>query len=170
MKTEVKTELYYNQDGITVQRATRADAEYVAYNMRRQDVQEIWDAAHLTPASAMKYSVEKTVFCLSIRVNGVPVGLFGVNGVTMLGNNGIVWLLGTDDIKKIGYRFVKHSRKFVKMMNEFYPVIFNYVSIENTVSIAWLKGLGAKFDLARPFGLEGKLFRYFWFEREANNV
>lgn len=164
MKLENK-EIYYSDGTITVQQATREDAEYISFNMRKQDVDEIWAAAHMTPAAAMQYSINNTIFCLSIRISGVPCAVFGVNGESVVGRTGVVWLLGTPAIETIKYRFVKHSRKFVDLMLEFYPVISNYVSIENTVSIAWLKFLGATFDLPKQYGIEGKLFKYFYFKR-----
>jgi len=163
---QLEKQLYYSQDGITVERSTRQDAEFIAFNMRKQDRDEIWASHNFTPQQAVKYSIEKTIFCLTVKIENRPVCLFGVNGVTILGNSGVVWLLSTDEIEKIGFRFARHSRHFVNIMLEYYPVLFNHVSVENTVSINWLKMLGAKFDTAKPFGIEQRLFRYFSFHKE----
>lgn len=164
---KIAEERYYDQGGIIVQRATREDAEYIAFNMRRQDINEIWDAGHMTPAEAMRISIENTVFCLSIRIDGIPAAIFGVNGESIIGCNGTIWLLGTEKIKDIGFRFVRHSRKFVDIMLGFYPYLSNYVSVENTISIAWLKSLGALMLDPVPYGVEGKKFCYFSFRRGA---
>ena len=158
-------ELYYNQDQITVERSTRGDAEYLKHNMRQQDKEEIWASHHHTPEQAMDFIINKTIFCLTVKIQGQPVAMFGVNGETVLGDKGIVWMLATDEIDKIKLRFLRHSRRFVKMMLEYYPYVYNFVDVRNKVSIAWLRKLGAKFDTAKPHGVEQKLFRYFWFER-----
>lgn len=159
-------ELYYQQNNITVSRSTREDAEYIAANMRKEDAQEIWDSHNFTPYEAMKYSIEKTIFCLAVRIEDRPVLMFGVNGETVLGEKGIVWMLSTPEIEKIKFRFVRHSKMFIDMMLEYYPTLYNFVSAENKISIAWLRALGAKFDTAKPHGIEQKMFRYFQFSKE----
>ena len=49
---------------------------------------------------------------------------------------------------------------------EQYPVLVNYVSVDNELSIKWLKYLGAKFYDPSPYGKEGKMFMRFEFRRE----
>lgn len=160
-------ELYYHSGDITVERSTRADAEWIAANMRKDDAQEIWASHHSTPAKAMAYSIEKTIFCLTVKIDNKPAVMFGVNGETVLGNSGIVWMLATDDIKKIGFRFVRHSKMFLDIMMEYYPYLYNYVDVRNITSMAWLKRIGATFEDAKPFGIEQKPFCYFYFRKES---
>jgi len=167
MKTEIETACYYSQNGITVTRSTRGDAEHLKHNMRQCDKDEIWASHHFTPEQAVDYSIKKTIFCLTVKVAGVPAVMFGVNGESILGHKGIIWMLATDDITKINFRFARHSRHFVDMMLAFYPYLYNFVDARNTLSIKWLKLLGAKFDTAKPHGVEQKMFRYFYFERGA---
>jgi hypothetical protein len=159
-------EVYYDQDGINVSRGTRGDAEYLKHNMRQADRDEVWASHHLTPEQAMDFITEKTIFCLAVRLKSRPVAMFGVNGETVLGDKGIIWMLATDEISKVSFRFVRHSKKFVEMMLGFYPYVYNFVDDRNKVSIAWLRRLGAKFDTAKPHGIEQRMFRYFSFTRE----
>lgn len=162
MKT---AEVFYDQNNITVTRSTRGDAEYIAHHMREQDKQEIWASHHFTPAEAMSYTIEKTIFCLTVKIDGRPVVMFGVNGETVLGLKGVVWMLATDEITKLKFRFARHSREYINMMLDFYPTLYNHVDVRNKISIAWLKFLGAKIDTARPHGVEQKPFHYFHFLR-----
>ena len=159
-------ELFYKQGNIEVSRSTRGDAEYIAANMCEADKEEIWASHHSTPAMAMSYSIEKTIFCLTVKIDEHPVVVFGVNGETVLGDKGIVWMLSTDEISKLKFRFVRHSRMFIDVMLGFYPLIYNHVDVRNKRSIAWLKFLGARIDTAKPFGIEQKMFHYFHFKKE----
>ena len=165
MKTE--KELYYLQGDIKVVRSTIGDAEYLKHNMRKQDVEEIWLSHHYTPEQAMDFTIQKTIFSLTVRIQDRPVVMFGVNGETVLGDKGVVWMLATPEIDKIKLRFMRHSRQYIDMMMEFYPYLYNFVHVKNRVSIAWLRKLGAKFDTAKPHGKEQALFRYFYFQKES---
>jgi hypothetical protein len=159
-------ELYYQQGNITVARSTRGDAEYIAANMRKCDRDEIWASHHYTPAEAMKFTIDKTIFCLTVKIADRPVVMFGVNGETVLGDKGIVWMLATPEIERVKFRFIRHSKMFIDIMLAFYPYLYNFVSVENKVSIIWLRKLGATFDTAKPHGIDQKLFRYFYFKKE----
>jgi hypothetical protein len=160
-------EVYYDENEVKVVRSTKQDAEYIAKHMRKADIEEIWASHHYTPEEAMAFTIEKTMFCLTVSVEGVPVVMFGVNGESILGDRGIVWMLATDDIQKIAFRFVRHSKKFINLMQEFYPYMYNYVDSRNSTSIFWLKMIGAKIQDAQPHGVEGKLFHYFYFSKES---
>lgn len=157
--------IYYDRDKITVQTATEEDVKYLKDNLRHQDVQEIWDADHFTPEQALNYSINNTVFSLSVRIKDVPCVIFGCDGESVIGNKGVVWMLASEKIKDIGFRFVRHSRKFISMMLSYYSYLYNYCSVDNTVSLQWLKSLGAKFHDPAPYGIEQKQFVYFYFTR-----
>lgn len=162
--TKAALETYYDQAYVTVQRATVEDAGHVAKYMREQDKDEIWAAAELKPRDAVDISMQS--FCLSVRKHDVPLCLFGVNGETLLGERGVVWMLSTDGILDIGLRFARNSPIFVDMMLDRYPYLHNWVDDRNTVSKAWLRWLGAEMMPPCPHGVKGKLFQYFWFERK----
>lgn len=161
----METEVYYDQNGIVVERSTPADAMYIATHMRLEDAQEIWASHHFTPEQAMEFTIQKTIFCLTVRIKDRPVVMFGVNGESVLGDRGVVWMLATDEIENIKFRFVRHSRKFIEMMLDFYPFIYNNVDARNTVSIHWLRMIGANIEKEKPFGIEQRPFHYFYFKK-----
>ena len=159
------SELFYNKDGITVEKSTREDAEYIAKHMRQADVQEIFDSHHFSPEEAMDFTIKNTIFCLTVKVKGVPAIIFGINGDSVLSERGTIFMLGTDDIQKLRFRFVRHSRKFIDMMLEQYSYLYNFVSADNFLSVGWLKFLGAQIEDAKPYGMEQRPFHYFSFSR-----
>jgi len=156
---------YYKQDGIVVRESTQADVEYLKDKLRTSDVQEIWASHRHTPEMALNASLASTL-CLTIDDNGVPVGMFGVTGLTVLGDEGLVWFLSSDRLKLLKIRFLRNCKKFVELMLDYYPMLYNVVDCRNTESIMWLKFIGAKFGDTMNIGEDNMPFMYFSFERK----
>lgn len=157
--------VYYEQDGIVVRTSDFTDVEYLAPRLRESDVKEVWASNHHTPFMALYHSYDKSILCLTIEYDGEAVAMFGLNGENVLSNIGTVWLLGSDELFKHRIRFIRHSKRFLNIMLNMYPTIFNYVHAENKESIDWLIHCGAKIAEPQPYGMEQEMFRYFQFER-----
>jgi len=160
-----KLDNLYDKDGITVRRAKIKDALYLSNNLRQSDVDEIWASHHITPKDALIDGVNNSIFACTV-CNGYPIAMFGIVPETILGTKASVWMLASDDLKKIKRRFAKNSRHFIDMMLEFYPYIYNHVDDRNKESIKWLEFCGAhiKSD-PEPFGVEQMPFHYFYFNK-----
>lgn len=118
---------------VLIRKATVGDCLYIAKHMRDADQKEIWYSHRQTPIKAMMacYLLD----CLCALVNDRPTVLFGCT-------NGVPWMLATDDIKKVGVRFILASKDYVLSWLDQYKVLSNYVHADNEVSIRWLKWLG----------------------------
>ncbi|MFA5217180.1 phage protein Gp13 family protein [Sulfuricurvum sp.] len=156
----------YDKDGIVVRRSVMEDVDYLKDRLRQSDVDEVWASGHHAPYEALRKSFDESIFSLTI-VNGNPIGMFGVAPVAMIGARGSVWFLASDDLEKIGRRFVKNSRHFIDMMLMFRPYLYNFVDDRNAQSIKWLRICGAIIEDPQPYGKDGLLFRYFYFKRGA---
>ena len=156
--------IYYNKDGYKVRKSTKQDIAYLAKNMRKSDIEEIWAADRKTPEAALREGLEQSIFACTVE-NGSPIAMFGICPYSITGNKASVWMLATDDIDKLKRRFARRSREFVKMMLEFYPYLENMVDDRNKRSIEWLKFCGAKIDEPVPYGAEKLPFRHFSFTR-----
>ncbi len=156
--------LFYEDKNIRVRRAEKNDVEYLKDHLKEEDINEIWASNNVTPEEALSSGIDKSIFCCTIE-NGHPIGMFGINPKSVLGDRATIWLLGSEELKKYQYRFVKYSRKFIEMMLGFYPYLDNYIDVRNKASIKWLKFCGAKFDKPEAYGKEQKLFRHFYFRR-----
>ena len=156
----------YNKNGITVRPSLESDIEYLKDRLRQSDIDEIWAASHDLPESALRRSFKESPFCCTI-LNGNPIGMFGIAPPVVLGNKASIWFLASDDIKKIGRRFAKNSRKFIDTMLSFYGYLYNFVDNRNKDSIKWLKLCGATIEEPKPYGKEQRLFRYFYFKRNS---
>ena len=103
----------------------------IASNMREGDVLEVWLAGHRTPYQAMQEGFESSVKAWTIMEDGVPIGMFGVSSVSILGDVGVPWLLGTDAMLKIRRQFIRDSAKYLDEAHSLYPRLVNFVHAGN---------------------------------------
>jgi len=153
--------VYYCKNDISVRTAVPCDVEKLMGRLRRSDVDEVWACGHRTPEDALLFSMYASILAFTVERKRTPVAMFGIAPDTITGTAASVWLLGTNDINKFKKTFMLLSRSFIPFMQRLYPVLYNWVDERNTVSIAWLQRCGAEFHEPKPFGAEGKPFRYF---------
>lgn len=134
---------------------------YIADNMRQADVDEVKAASSFTPLEAITKGVEISDMTSVAIINGDIVAIMGVVKTGVLSDNGVPWLLGTDNVSKHYREFLGSSRTVLNAMINVCPNLTNYVYVKNTVSIRWLKWLGFKLEKAKPFGVNGELFHKF---------
>lgn len=135
--------------------------QYIADNMRQADIDEVTAASNVTPLQAIEGGVEVSSFSSVAVIDGDVVAIMGVVKNSTLTDNGIPWLLGTDNIVKHRREFLDASPSVLEAMTDVCPNLVNHVYVKNTVSIRWLKWLGFKIEEAKPFGVNGELFHKF---------
>jgi hypothetical protein len=133
-----------------IDKATDADIDHICEHMRDIDKRELWAAFQMSPTEVLSHAGE----CHIGHVDGSPAVVFGCQ-------DGIVWMLATDDIKKVGVRFILRSQDIISEWLEQYRHIYNYVHIDNHISIRWLKWLGFTIHPPAPYGALGELFHLF---------
>lgn len=136
------------------------DCLEIAPLMRSQDVIEITYSNGLPPLESLQGAYNASEVCNSIiHADGSVVGMFGV------ANNGIFgspWLLGTDKIIETRKEFIPQAKEWVEDMNTIYPLLLNYVHVDNTVSEVWLKSLGFEYiTLEKEYGVGKQPFYQF---------
>lgn len=139
---------------------------HVAENMREADVKEIWASHHHEPEKALRYSTTLPGMACSVWFNNEPSAILGVVVGDIITSTGSPWLLGTDNIVKYRRLFLENSKMVLNDMFIVAKNLSNYVHVDNTVSIRWLKWLGFIFEPARPYGIEGELFHRFHLEKK----
>lgn len=152
-------------ESVIVRDADIQDIVDLAPNMRQSDRKEIWVSRHRTPKSALSSGFTESILCFTVEAKGNPIAMFGMVAKTILGKTASVWLLASPELEKIQRILVKHSRHFIDIMLEYYPILSNYVDVENRASIRWLRWSGAKFGPVVPYGVEQQPFQYFEFRR-----
>lgn len=119
--------------------------ERIAGAMRQADRDEILKLNGVTPRQGLDLSLAQYGKHWTGLVDGVPVAIFGVVPVSVIGGAGVVWLLGANDVMRHRHIFARVSREIVSTLLEDYDVLMNIVHAENRVALRWLAWLGATF-------------------------
>lgn len=108
--------------------------------------------------------VENSVMLWTGTVGDEVAFVFGLSPVSMLGDQGVPWLVGTPLIDRHRGSFIRLSRSYIPRMLAAYPTLLNIVDARNVKSIAWLKRMGFTILPAEPAGVAGLPFHPFFKE------
>ena len=124
-------------------RATQLhDVCELAPNLRSEDKREV-NTLGKTSEQALLTGYLLGKVCRSIINNyGQVVGMYGV--VPADDKTGLVWMLGSDKLKKIKIPFLKESRTEVEGMNTLFPHLWNIIDSRNEMHLKWIKWCGFK--------------------------
>jgi hypothetical protein len=122
------------------------DCYYIASRLREHDKKDV-KAAGLEPHRALLdgyiYSSDLRTICLP---DGTPAAMFGVAPIKADGLNiGSIWLLGTDELVKYRWKFLRESRYWLRHMSVGFDLLCNCVHRDNTEHIRWIRWLGFSF-------------------------
>ena len=123
------------------------DVYFVADNMREEDQDEC-RACGRTPFDALSLSYETSIATHTLMTpEGIPAALLGVSEGFHGDNFGVVWMLGTDAIKKHKMHFLRNCKAGINDLFEDCEkeALYNYTFSENTLHHSWLKWLGFVF-------------------------
>ena len=121
--------------------------EAVGTQMRADDVREVWELGGLSPREALEQSLAHEGIHFTALFDGEPAAIFGVVHPSLLAAVGIPWLLGTPLLERHWRSFAKASRQVMDELKVMYPVMTNITHAENTLSVRWLRWLGASFEI-----------------------
>lgn len=143
-------------------------AEHVADNMRKADVRECY-IHNLTPLEALTEPlVIDGAETYTIKFDKTPIGMCG--NVPIQGDQGRVWLLGTDDITNNFRPFLRGCKETIDILQANYRTLENFVPADHHDTIMWLTWCGFLFD-DKIYELNSHMFMRF--ERcvvDTNNV
>ena len=158
-------EVYYKRGNVIVRDAVVEDIDILKDNIRDSDKQELWASHHIAPEEALRTSLKKASFCLTIEINKEPIGMMGICPGSILDDNAVIWMLSSDKIDNVRRSFARHSREYINKMLEKFSLLYNFVDARNKESLKWLRWCGAKIYEAKPYGIEKIPFHYFEFRR-----
>ncbi len=115
--------------------------------------------------SAVQDSINGSVLCWTLVFEGQVAAIFGVAPVSLMGRDGLPWLIGTDLIEKHAGMFMKLSRQYIPRMAEVCPRLVNVVDVRNKRSIRWLKAMG--FTLLDPIPVGASQLPFHPFFKES---
>ncbi len=139
--------------------ASEIDCIYLSENLRKEDIQEIQAVTGLPPLlsllTGLKMSSVPLVIC---NADCKPVAMLGVvpNGLI-----GFIWMVGTDDLKKISLSFLRNSKDVCDVLKGKHQILHNYVDKRNKLHINWLKWMGFSIINEINYGIENRKFYEF---------
>lgn len=156
----------YNKKGVRVRPATWMDVERMADCLRDSDKEEIRASTGLEPKYGLRHSFFVSESKFVITHNQCPAVMFGV--LSIIGSkDGCVWMLATDRVKNIKQSVYTISVAYINYFLGIYEVLYNFIDERNTRTEKWLRLCGARFYNSLLLGPEGKVFKYFQFEKMA---
>lgn len=139
----------------------------IAGNLRQQDLDEVQATSELSPEDALMASYQLSSHAYVILSDG-PIAAFGAAPHGLPGV-GVVWMLGTDGIKRESYSIARKTRQYFNELNESYFLLWNFIDARNTQSMRWLRWGGFELLEEHPeHGPEGRPF--YTFARTNTNV
>ena len=139
--------------------ASEIDCIYLSEHLREDDKQEIQAVTGLPPLlsllTGLKLSSVPLVIC---NADCKPVAMLGVvpNGLI-----GFIWMVGTDDLKKISLSFLRNSKDVCDVLKSKHQILHNYVDKRNKLHINWLKWMGFSIINEVNYGIEIRKFYEF---------
>lgn len=121
--------------------------EAVAADMRADDVREVWELGGFSPFEALESSLAHPGVHYTALFDDEPAAIFGVVHPSLMAAVGIPWLLGTPLLERHWRAFAKASREVMDRLKAEYPVMTNVTHAHNTLSVRWLRWLGATFEV-----------------------
>jgi hypothetical protein len=112
--------------------------------------------------AALAKSIAQSALVWTFTIDDRVAGIFGVTPVSLLGGQGLPWMLGTPAIDRHPSAFIRLNRPYIARMLALCPHLVNVVDARNVRSIAWLKKMGFTVLPAQPMGVAGLPFHPFF--------
>ena len=117
----------------------RPEHASIVPHLRQADIDEIRSMTGLPPSAAVACSIAVSERGFTALLDGKPCAVFGVH-------DGIIWLVGTDEITHHPITFYRNSKRIFQNLKNGYARLFNFVHADNTFSLRWLRWLGFSVD------------------------
>lgn len=135
-------------------------------HVRQADIDEFHAASLSTPEQVLVQGIRVSTRSWSAIFDDRVVAIFGIAPLSMLGGDGVPWLVGSDLLEKNQKAFLRRCRPVVAEMLDIYPHLVNYVDARNVAAKAWLHWLGFTLDEPKPAGALNYLFHRFTMEKK----
>lgn len=101
------------------------------------------------------------MLCWTAFIDGQLAAILGVAPLSVVSGLGSPWMLGTPVLDASSRILVRKTPEYIAQMLKAFPHLVNFVHVENTTSVRWLRRLGFTVHEARPFGALGEPFHPF---------
>jgi len=126
--------------------------------LRPADRAEVRASDGLSPLAALELSLRLSDEAYVGLLGGEVAALFGVRRASLVGRQGIPWLLTGAAVERHPKAFVKSSRSVLDVWRGDYARLSNWVDARHDQALRWLARLGFTIHPARPYGVLGLPF------------
>ncbi|MEW8025545.1 MAG: hypothetical protein AB2777_21100 [Candidatus Thiodiazotropha endolucinida] len=141
-----------------ITKAKLSDIDELLADLRQADADEMEALSFSDPHTTIAQSIALSPKAYTLRVEGELVCIFGVGMLSMIGPEGVPWLLGTNAIKRHRRLFLELSKPISTHLLSKYAHLRQLVDVRNRLSVRWLKWLGFDFNGPVEAGRNGELF------------
>ena len=122
-------------------KTTDEHIDWLALNLTEADEQEVWAVDHSTPLDALTRSRQASRDTHTGLAGNDIACIFGVAQETVLDTICIPWMLCSPLLQDHWRAFSRGSREWMKIQQEEYDYLVNFVDARNTRAVRWLKWL-----------------------------
>ncbi|NBP56836.1 hypothetical protein EBU71_09980 [bacterium] len=134
---------------VKMRKAELEDAKRLAPNLREEDkleLRSVYTEEERSLEDIIKESIDLSIPALAVEEDGNVIMVFGASDY---GDPecGLIWLLGSDAIKRLWLPFLKQSHYWMNAMFNISKkrLLFNRVCAKNELHVRWIKWLGFTF-------------------------
>jgi hypothetical protein len=156
--------------GFYVRRVSPADCACLGSRLRVPDLAEMRVNWAGDPAAALQSSCAASEPGYAVTDEaGKVLAVFGVVPCSGYDDAGFIWMMGSDDLVDRRIAFLRCSRSWLKVLQQRYRLLGNFVDQRNQVHIDWIRWMGFQVcDEPVSLGtLERRPFLKFWLDRGA---
>jgi hypothetical protein len=143
---------------ITVRPWKASDVTDLSKRLGNAEVKELKAYGWLSSQEALTQSASRSELCYSVveEPSGMVLAMFGcVRQETLLSRSACMWLLGSDDMYKIRFTFVKRSKQIINLFLERFSILWNVIDARCVGILKMLQSLGARLE---PMTVNGNQF------------
>lgn len=123
--------------------ATPEDAAELAARMRGEDAREV-AALGMTPQQALDHALEGSAIATTVRTDSGVLAMYGVVDRSVLGGDGLLWCLGSDEMPRRARDIMFWSPRIVASLQERYASLDCAVDTRYKQAVRWVERLGFK--------------------------
>lgn len=132
----------------------------LAPRLRADDKKEVMLAGS-DPVTSLENGIKYSTECISVYSPKYQIiGMFGY--MVQPNKTAVVWFLGSDEIEKYPFTFVREGKKFINNLTELGLTLVNYVYSENETHIKYLLALGFTIEFDKPIFVNTAKFYPFY--------
>lgn len=148
---------------IVIRPASFEDAIWLSSRLRAEDKQEIETGTGRSSQEIVPLSFALSTECYTVRravgdkLLPDPVAIFGACPDATDPTRGIIWFLGTPDVRLCALSIVRESGYWLNHLSRPYGSgLFNYADSRNSLHLRWCQL--TKFSLGEPVDINGVAF------------